>query len=100
MSAELAEDSSILVLDEPSTGLHPADTKKLLQILDRLVRLGNTVIVVEHNLDIIAQADWILDIGPGAGKYGGELVFQGPVAQLLKSKVSETAKYLMAHLSR
>ncbi|ACU60514.1 ATP-binding cassette domain-containing protein [Chitinophaga pinensis] len=98
LSAELAEANKILVLDEPSTGLHPADTGQLLQVLDRLVEQGNTVIVIEHNLDVIAQADWILDIGPGAGKYGGELVFQGNVRQLLENKVSETAKYLKQHL--
>lgn len=99
LSAELTEDHNILVLDEPSTGLHPADTQQLLHVLDRLVDQGNTVIVIEHNLDIIAQADWILDIGPGAGKYGGELVFQGNVGNLLKNKVSETAKYLNQHLA-
>jgi hypothetical protein len=57
------------VLDEPSTGLHPSDTKKLLHHLDDLVTNGNTLIVIEHNLDIIAHADWIIDIGPGAGKF-------------------------------
>jgi len=99
LSAELTADNNILVLDEPSTGLHPADTQQLLHVLDRLVDQGNTVIVIEHNLDIIAQADWILDIGPGAGKYGGELVFQGNVGNLLKNKFSETAKYLKQHLA-
>jgi len=85
-------------LDEPSTGLHPSDTQKLMKILNKLVDHGNTLIVIEHNLDIIAQGDWIIDIGIGAGKYGGNLIFEGTVAALLKNKKSETAKYLKRHL--
>ena len=70
-----------------------------MRILNKLVNEGNTLLVIEHNLDIISQADWIIDIGPGAGKYGGSLVFEGTVAQLLKDKNSETAKYLRKHLA-
>jgi excinuclease UvrABC ATPase subunit len=98
LSRELQGENNILVLDEPSTGLHPSDTQKLMGILNKLVDHGNTLIVIEHNLDIISQADWIIDIGPGAGKYGGELVFEGMVGDLLKNKVSATAKYLRKHL--
>lgn len=90
LTRELNRKKSILVLDEPSTGLHPSDTDKLLSILSKLVHQGNTVIVIEHNLDIIAQADWIIDIGPGAGKYGGNLVFEGHVHVLLQHKSSAT----------
>lgn len=97
---EINDQNNILVLDEPSTGLHPSDTVKLLDMLDRLVAQGNTVIVIEHNLDIIAQADWIIDIGPEAGKRGGRLVFEGTVVDLLASKDSVTAKYLRLHLGR
>lgn len=98
LTRELNRKKKILVLDEPSTGLHPSDTDKLLNILRKLVHHHNTVIVIEHNLDIISQADWIIDIGPGAGKYGGDLVFEGPVADLLHHKKSATAKYLKRHL--
>lgn len=99
LSRELKKQGNILVLDEPSTGLHPSDTACLMRILNKLVDQGNTLIVIEHNLDIISQADWVIDIGPGAGKYGGTLVFEGPVKQLLTNRVSETAKYLKKHLS-
>jgi excinuclease UvrABC ATPase subunit len=97
LTRELGDQNNILVLDEPSTGLHPSDTEKLLNILTRLVTQGNTVIVIEHNLDIIAQADWVIDIGPGAGKQGGQLVFEGTVEELLKNKNSYTAEYLQRH---
>jgi excinuclease ABC A subunit len=99
LSRELKGGENILVLDEPSTGLHPSDTERLMRILNKLVDEGNTLLVIEHNLDIISQADWIIDIGPGAGKYGGSLVFEGTVAQLLKDKNSETATYLRKHLA-
>lgn len=98
LSSELMDAGKILVLDEPSTGLHPSDTQKLLYILNRLVDQGNTLIVIEHNLDIIAQADWVIDIGPGAGKFGGKLVFEGTVKNLLSHKNSETGRYLRKHL--
>ncbi|WP_114793169.1 excinuclease ABC subunit UvrA [Niabella yanshanensis] len=98
LSRELNEDNSLLVLDEPSTGLHPSDTKKLMGLLNQLVDKGNTLVVIEHNLDIIAQADWVIDIGPGAGKQGGELVFGGPVKELLQHTDSATASYLNKHL--
>ncbi|ULT25335.1 ATP-binding cassette domain-containing protein [Sphingobacterium sp. E70] len=98
LTRELNQSNGIIVLDEPSTGLHPSDTQKLLNFIDELVKNRNTVIVIEHNLDIIAQADWVIDIGPGAGKYGGELLFEGTVADLLEDKISLTAVYLRGHL--
>ena len=85
-------------MDEPSTGLHPSDTEKLLSLFEELIERNNTLIIVEHNLEIIAQADWIIDIGPGAGKYGGNVIFEGTVEQLLKNKKSYTAEYLKKHL--
>lgn len=98
LTRELNQSNGIIVLDEPSTGLHPSDTQKLLNFIDELVKNRNTVIVIEHNLDIIAQADWVIDIGPGAGKYGGELLFEGTVADLLEDNISLTAVYLRQHL--
>ena len=98
LTRELSTAHQILVLDEPSTGLHPSDTNKLMNVLQQLVEKKNTLIVIEHNLDIISQADWIIDIGPGAGKYGGQLMFEGTVQNLLKDEKSETAIYLRKHL--
>jgi excinuclease ABC subunit A len=85
---------TLYVLDEPTTGLHPADVARLLAQLHRLVDAGATVIVVEHDLDIVTASDWILDLGPGAGDEGGRLVVQGTPADVARSKTSVTAKYL------
>ncbi|MGG7664109.1 ATP-binding cassette domain-containing protein [Dyadobacter sp. BHUBP1] len=98
LTRELKHSNRIIVLDEPSTGLHPSDTQKLLDFIDALVDQGNTLIVIEHNLDVIAHADWIIDIGPGAGKYGGHILFTGTVSDLLKDSASVTADYLRQHL--
>ena len=75
-------EKQLLVLDEPSTGLHPQDLAGLLTVLDRLVRAGATIIIVEHNTDVIRAADWVIDLGPGAGPNGGQLLYSGPVAGL------------------
>lgn len=85
---------NLLLLDEPSTGLHPNDIAGLLVVLDRLARAGATVIIVEHNTDIIRAADWIIDLGPGAGPKGGKLVFSGSFEDIVKNKKSLTAKAL------
>jgi len=98
LSKELNETDNIFVLDEPSTGLHPSDTEKLISLLNSLVEKGNTIIVIEHNLDIISQADWIIDIGPLAGDKGGELVFSGTVNGLLSAEKSLTGHYLKKYL--
>ena len=82
------------VLDEPTTGLHFDDVKKLLEVLHELVDSGNTVVVIEHNLDVIKTADWILDIGPDGGDKGGELVYEGELEGILKIKKSYTGQYL------
>ena len=82
------------VLDEPTTGLHFDDVKKLLEVLHELVENGNTVVVIEHNLDVIKTADWILDIGPDGGDKGGELVYEGELEGILKIKNSYTGQYL------
>ena len=77
LASELHRKGNIYVLDEPTTGLHMSDTSHLLAILDRLVDAGNTVIVIEHNLDVIRNADWIIDLGPEGGSKGGEIVYAG-----------------------
>jgi len=97
---EIDRHDGIIVLDEPSTGLHPADVQRLMVYIDMLVSNRNTLIVVEHNLDIIANADWIIDLGPGAGQYGGKLLYQGTVIDLLKSSFSITGQYLRQHLDQ
>ncbi len=85
---------TLYVLDEPTTGLHFDDVKKLLDVLQRLVDLGNTVVVIEHNLDVMKTADWIIDLGPDGGEYGGRVVAAGPPEQVAKSKRSYTAEAL------
>ena len=85
---------SIYILDEPSIGLHPRDTNMLIKVLKELQQLGNTVLVVEHDEEIIRAADEIIDIGPGAGRLGGELIFQGNISSLIKSGKGLTSEYL------
>jgi excinuclease ABC subunit A len=88
---------ALYVLDEPTIGLHMADVEKLIRVLHRLVDAGNTVIIIEHNLDIIAEADWIIDLGPEGGDAGGHIVAQGTPEQVIKAN-SHTAKFLRAFL--
>lgn len=90
--------SALYILDEPTTGLHPGDVEKLLIQLNRLVDAGNTVIVVEHDMQVIAQSDWIIDIGPGAGDLGGKILFSGPANGLTSVKESKTAPFLQQYL--
>ncbi|HLK98312.1 MAG TPA: excinuclease ABC subunit UvrA, partial [Hymenobacter sp.] len=92
--------NSLYVLDEPTTGLHPADVEKLLTQLDSLVEAGNTVIVVEHDMRVVASSDWVLDMGPGAGDEGGQVVAAGPPAEVATSKTSRTAPYLARFLAK
>jgi excinuclease UvrABC ATPase subunit len=82
------------VLDEPTTGLHMSDTGHLLAMLDRLVDAGNTVIVIEHNLDVIRNADWVIDLGPEGGSRGGQVLFTGAPSDLLDAPGSLTGEYL------
>ncbi|MDR6371003.1 excinuclease UvrABC ATPase subunit [Chryseobacterium bernardetii] len=98
LTRELKNTNQIIILDEPSTGLHPSDTQKLLTFFKGLVDQNNTLIVIEHNLDIISQADWIIDMGPGAGKFGGKVLFEGTPVDLLKNKKSFTAEFLRKHV--
>lgn len=97
LATELARKSTgktLYVLDEPTIGLHFEDVRRLLEVLEALVEKGNTVVVVEHNTDVIASADWVIELGPDGGNKGGELVFAGPPDKLKKHKGSLTAKYL------
>jgi len=89
---------TLYVLDEPSIGLHQRDNRRLIDTLIRLRDLGNTVLVVEHDEDTIKESDWIVDIGPGAGEHGGEVVYSGPVAGIAKAKNSVTGKYITGEM--
>ena len=86
--------NTLYILDEPTTGLHPADVERLMVQLDGLVEAGNTVIVVEHDMSVVAGSDWVIDIGPGAGEEGGRVVASGPPAEVAQSSESRTAPYL------
>lgn len=90
--------TTLYILDEPTTGLHPSDVEKLMAQLKGLVASGNTVIVVEHDMDVIAASDWVIDIGPGAGSKGGTIVAQGTPVTVAKNTISKTAPYLLKHL--
>ena len=97
LSRELSKRATgrtMYILDEPTTGLHFADVQRLLDVLDRLVESGNTVLVIEHNLDVIKNADWIIDLGPEGGDRGGEIVAEGPPKEIAKSKRSYTGQVL------
>ena len=89
---------TLYVLDEPSVGLHAADVHKLIEVLQRLVDTGNSVLIIEHNLDIIKVADWLIDLGPEGGDRGGELVAEGTPEQVMKIKKSYTGQYLKTHM--
>ena len=97
LAAELARKSTgktLYILDEPTIGLHFDDVNRLLRVLDALVEKGNTVLVVEHNLDVVKCADWVIELGPDGGDKGGEVIFEGTPDKLKKCKKSWTAKYL------
>jgi excinuclease ABC subunit A len=97
LATELARRSTgrtAYILDEPTTGLHFADVERLLEVLHRLVDGGNSVIVIEHNLDVIKTADWVIDLGPDGGDRGGELIAEGTPEQVAKVKASHTGRYL------
>ncbi len=94
LASELHKQGSIYVMDEPTTGLHLSDIGRLLTIMNRLVDGGNTVIVIEHHLDVIRNADWIIDMGPEGGNKGGRVIFEGTPRELLGAKHSLTSKYL------
>jgi excinuclease ABC subunit A len=88
------DNHTLYVLDEPTTGLHFADIQTLLAVVNRLVDMGNTVLVIEHNLDVIKTADWIIDLGPEGGDAGGQLVAEGPPELIAKTAGSYTGEFL------
>ena len=94
----LDKKGNIYVLDEPTTGLHASDVQKIMELLDSLVERGNTVIVIEHNLDVMKQADWLIDVGPDGGTAGGEIVFSGTPKEMAEHACTITAEYLRKSL--
>ena len=94
LAKELYGKGNIYILDEPTTGLHAADVAKLMELFNSLVDKGNTVIIIEHNLDVIKKADYIIDIGPDGGNKGGEVVFTGTPLEMVNNSNTITAQYL------
>jgi excinuclease UvrABC ATPase subunit len=99
LAVHMGEKGDVFVLDEPTTGLHLADVEQLLGLLDRLVDSGKSVIVIEHHQAVMAHADWIVDLGPGAGNDGGRIVFEGTPAQLVAAKSTLTGKHLAEYVT-
>ena len=99
LAKNLGKKGSIIIMDEPTTGLHMSDIEKLMKLFDMIVSRGNTLIIIEHNLDVIKQADWIIDIGPDAGKNGGEVVFQGTPNNMVQYSKTLTADSLRSSCS-
>jgi len=98
LAIHMAEKGGIYVLDEPTAGLHLADVEHLLKLLDRLVDAGKSVIVIEHHLAVMAHADWIIDLGPGAGHDGGKIVFEGTPADLVAARSTLTGQHLAEYV--
>jgi excinuclease UvrABC ATPase subunit len=98
LATHMGERGSVYVLDEPTTGLHLADVEQLLGLLDRLVDAGKSVIVIEHHQAVMAHADWIVDLGPGAGHDGGRIVFEGTPAELVADRSTLTGEHLAAYV--
>lgn len=100
LAKNLGKKGSIIVMDEPTTGLHMSDIQNLLKLFEMIVSRGNTLVIIEHNLDVMKQADWIIDIGPDGGKNGGELVFSGTPADMIRTAKTLTANSLRASCSQ
>ena len=100
LAIQMATDGGIYVLDEPTSGLHLADVENLLKLLDRLVDSGKTVIVIEHHLAVMSHADWIIDLGPGAGRDGGRVVFEGTPAELVEARSTLTGEHLAVYVGQ
>jgi excinuclease UvrABC ATPase subunit len=98
LATHMAEKGGVYVLDEPTAGLHLADVEQLLAMLDRLVDSGKSVIVIEHHLAVMARADWLIDLGPGAGHDGGRIVFEGTPAELVAARSTLTGEHLAAYV--
>ena len=98
LAIEMSGDTDVYVLDEPTSGLHMHDVDNLIGLLDRLVDSGKTVVVIEHNLDVVARSDWVIDLGPGAGHDGGRVIFEGPPSELVRAKGTLTGEHLRRRL--
>jgi len=98
LATHMGEKGGVYVLDEPTTGLHLADVEQLLGLLDRLVDAGKSVLVIEHHQAVMAHADWIIDLGPGAGHDGGKIVFEGTPADLVAARSTLTGEHLAAYV--
>ncbi|MEQ4498639.1 ATP-binding cassette domain-containing protein, partial [Nocardioides kribbensis] len=98
LAVQMAEKGDVYVLDEPTTGLHLADVRHLLALLDRLVDSGRSVVVIEHHQAVMAHADWVIDLGPGAGHDGGRVVFEGTPADLVAARTTLTGQHLAAYV--
>jgi len=96
--SKISTGKTLYILDEPTTGLHFEDVRILLNVLNKLVDKGNTVIVVEHNLDVIKMADWIVDLGPGGGEHGGDIIAEGTPEKIIKESKSLTGQFLKSEL--
>ena len=94
LAKHLGNKGNIYILDEPTTGLHISDTEKLLALFDRIVDKGNTMIIIEHDLDVARHADWIIDVGPDGGKNGGQIVFEGTPMQMMNNAKTITAEWM------
>ena len=99
LASELHKEGNIYILDEPTTGLHLSDISLIIKLLNELVDNGNTLIVIEHNLDIINVADWIIDIGPEGGSAGGQVLFEGTPKEIIEYQTSYTGKFLKSYLT-
>ncbi|HEU5161210.1 MAG TPA: ATP-binding cassette domain-containing protein, partial [Streptosporangiaceae bacterium] len=99
LATHMGGQGGVYVLDEPTTGLHLADVEQLLGLLDRLVDSGKSVVVVEHHQAVMAHADWIIDLGPGAGHDGGRIVFEGTPADLVAARSTLTGEHLAAYVA-
>ena len=100
LASELVQKGNLYILDEPTTGLHLSDTEKLMEIINELVDSGNSVVIIEHNPDVMAQSDWIIDLGPDGGSAGGEIVDAGTPKQIASRQKGHTGQYLEAYFSR
>ena len=94
LASELKKSGNVYVMDEPTTGLHPSDIDRLMGIINQLVEAGNSVLLIEHNLDVIYQSDWIIDVGPEGGKNGGQITVEGTPETIMECEKSLTGKYL------
>jgi excinuclease UvrABC ATPase subunit len=99
LAAQMSEKGEVYILDEPTTGLHLADVEQLLGLLDRLVDSGKSVIVIEHHQAVMAHADWLIDLGPGAGHDGGRIVFEGTPAELVEDRSTLTGEHLAEYVA-